>query len=420
MQRSRGPEPGELRGFAVLAAGVFAIAAYCDLTGVASSSLPRTGSHMVTISAVTPASTGNRIFAAASVQALPKPAAPETAIPARLFWLSKTMRPGDPHLVDVVGAGDVMMGSRDYGLNPALKPETDASALVGNNLAAIFRHADLAFVNLEGALYDGDNPTWKGCTHCYAFRSPTYYARFLSQLGVGAVSLANNHSADYGEEGTASTIAALDANRIGYFGLDRDGARVAEFTLANGTRAAMVSFAPVTGTLDINDPDAEARIVRELKKSFAIVVVSFHGGGEGNDFSHVSGAREYYHGEDRGNVVEFAHAAIDAGADIVIGQGPHVPRALEIYRGHLIAYSLGNFWTYGAIDTSAVRGAGPVLEAWLTPDGTIAGFTIHSTEQRDQGVPRLDAANDAEREMLALTKSDFPGTAAMLEAAGRD
>ena len=89
------------------------------------------------------------------------------------------------------------------------------------------------------------------------------------------------------------------------------------------------------------------------------------------------GKDETFDGEDRGDVVRFAHAAIDAGADIVIGQGPHVPRAVELYRGHLIAYSLGNFWTYEGVMNYAVSGLGPVLEAWLAPDGTVAGLAIH-------------------------------------------
>ncbi len=406
IRRSFGPEPGELRGIAALSAIVFGVVAYGHCAGIVLSPQP---------------SAARDVPQAAVTRRTKELAAPERLrhFPEHLFWLSRAFRPGDPRLVDVVGAGDIMMGSPDYGLNPALRPDVNASLLVGGNIAAVFRRADIAFANLEGPLYDGDGAPSKDCDHCYTFRSPTYYARYLAQLEIRAVSLANNHSGDYGETGRDSTIAALRDNGIGSFGLDRDGARVAEFTLADGTRAALVSFAPNAGTLDINDPNTETGIIRSLKKSYAIVIVSFHGGGEGDDYSHVADAREYFHGEDRGNVVEFAHTAIDAGADIVIGQGPHVPRALEIRHGHLIAYSLGNFWTYGAIDTSAIRGAGPVLEAWLAPDGTIAGFAIHSTEQRGFGVPRLDPAKDAEHAMLALTRADFPATAAMLDSAER-
>lgn len=341
--------------------------------------------------------------------------APAPDLPAQYFWLSRDFAPGDPRLVRVAGAGDVMMGSRDQGLDPDI--ESEAAVLAKSEIAAIFHRADVSFVNLEGPLYDGDASSSKDCARCYAFRSPTAYAGILAQLGVRAASMANNHSGDYGEDGRASTLTALGANHIEAFGLDRDDARVAEIALKDGGRAALVSFAPNTGTLDINDADAEARLIHALKATHAVVVVSFHGGAEGEEFEHVAPGHVTFDGEDRGDVLAFAHAAIDAGADIVIGQGPHVPRALEIYRGHLIAYSLGNFWTYGAIGTDAVRGLGPVLEAWLAPDGTLAGLAIHSTEQHSTNAPAGDPSDEAERHVLALTRTDFPDTAALLDAA---
>ena len=342
---------------------------------------------------------------------------PAPNLPKHLFWLSRMFAPGDRRLVDVVGAGDVMMGSRDQGLDPDIDKE--AAVLTQSEIANVFHRADVSFVNLEGPLYDGDAAPSKVCDRCYVFRSPTAYAGNLARLGVRAASLANNHSGDYGEDGRASTLKVLGANHIAAFGLDRDDARVAEIALRNGAQAALVSFAPNTGTLDINDLDAEARLIRTLKATHAIVVVSFHGGGEGEAFEHVASGHVFFDGEDRGDVEAFAHNAVDAGADIVIGQGPHVPRALEIYRGHLIAYSLGNFWTYGAIGTNAARGSGPVLEAWLAPDGTLAGVAIHSTEQHDGGAPAIDPSNDAEERVLALTRADFPDTAAQLDTAQR-
>ncbi|MBV9905362.1 MAG: CapA family protein, partial [Alphaproteobacteria bacterium] len=164
----------------------------------------------------------------------------------------------------------------------------------------------------------------------------------------------------------------------------------------------------------INDLDKAAQLVRDLKKTHDLVMVSFHGGGEGWTYVHVKPGTETYVGENRGNVIAFTHTVIDTGADVVIGQGPHVPRALELYKGHLIAYSLGNFWTYAGVQTYAVSGMAPVLEAWLTPDGGIAGFTIHSARQAGLGVPHLDPLDEVARYMLYLTKSDFPGTYAAL------
>ena len=334
--------------------------------------------------------------------------------PEQQIWLSTAYKPGDTRLVDIAAAGDVMMGSIGAGLNPDLKPGVDVATLVGDDLAGIFRHADVAFVNLEGPLYEGGQGTGKNCGQCFAFHGPTFYAGILRSFGIDVVSLANNHSGDYGEEGRASTMAALRANGIAYGGLDRDGARAGELVLPGGKKFAMVSFAPNNGTLQLNDIDKAAQLVRDLKKTHAIVMVSFHGGGEGWTYVHVNKGTEMFAGENRGNVTAFAHAVIEAGADIVIGQGPHVPRAVEIYKGHLIAYSMGNFWTYNGVQTYAVSGMAPVLEAWVAPDGSIAGFTIHSARQAGLGVPHMDPLDEAARYMLYLTKSDFPGTYALV------
>ena len=339
--------------------------------------------------------------------------------PGARLWFSDAYRPGDPRLIDVVAGGDVMMGSRDSGLNPAIRPGADAAGLIGSQLAAIFRHADVAYVNLEGPLYDGPGPSAKDCGACYSFRSPTYYADILASLHVAAVGLANNHSGDYGEAGRDSTMAALKQHGIAYGGLNRDGARAATLHLKDGRSVAVVAFAPNSGTLDLNDIPSAAERIRNLKKTHDLVIVSFHGGGEGWDRVHVVDGDETFDGEDRGDVEGFAHAAVEAGADIVIGQGPHVPRAVEIYRRHLIAYSLGNFWTYEGVMTYAVSGLGPVLEARLAPDGTIAGFAIHSTRQAGLGVPHLDPDDEAARYVYYLTRSDFPATGERIDEARR-
>jgi hypothetical protein len=354
----------------------------------------------------------------APIEIQPRP--DRSSMPGALIWLSDKYKLGDARLVDFVAAGDVMMGSSTADLNPAITPNVDVASLVGGDLASVFRHADIAFVNLEGPLYDGPGPTAKTCGDCFAFRGPTFYAGVLANLGVRAVSLANNHSGDYGEAGRASTMAALRAHGIAYGGLDRDDARAATLLLPGGRKAALVAFAPNEGTLNLNDIPAAEKLIRELKKTHDLVLVSFHGGAEGWAYVHVAKGDEMFDGEDRGDVVRFAHAAIDAGADIVIGQGPHVPRAMEMYRGHLIAYSLGNFWTYTGVMNYAVSGLGPVLEAWLAPDGTIAGFTIHSTRQAGLGVPHSDPDDEAARYVLYLTKTDFPQTGAILDRGATD
>jgi hypothetical protein len=348
----------------------------------------------------------------------PREIAAPPAPQQRLIWMSRTYARGDHHLLSVVAAGDVMMGTNYPSraeLNPAITPDVDAAALLGSGLASVFRAADLAFVNLEGTLFDGSDRTAKSCRNCFAFRSPEFYAGVLASLGIDVVSLANNHSGDFGVPGRKATVAALARAGIGAAGL-RDHARTASLTARDGRKVAVAAFAPNIGTLDIHNLAAAAALVRELKETHDIVLVSFHGGAEGWDRTRVPKRAEIYLGENRGAVEQFAHRVVDAGASLVIGHGPHVPRAVEIYRGRLIAYSLGNFWTHNQMMNYAVSGLGPVLQAWLAPDGSVAGFEIHSTRQAGLGLPYLDPLGEAARYVFYLTKLDYPATAARFAA----
>ena len=146
-------DPGGYRLLAFLSVAAFIAATYLHAAGIALSPLHVTANPRVVL----------RHLAQAT---------PPRAMPARYFWLSRTFRPGDPRLVDVVAAGDVMMGSRDQGLNPDMRDTADISTLIGRDVVAIFRRADVAFVNLEGPLYDGEESSSKDCARCYAFRSP--------------------------------------------------------------------------------------------------------------------------------------------------------------------------------------------------------------------------------------------------------
>ena len=128
---------------------------------------------------------------------------------------------------------------------------------------------------------------------------------------------------------------------------------------------------PTWARTQLNDPQIGLPLVAELAAKHDIVIVSFHGGAEGNGAEVLPFAREIFAGEDRGNVVEFARAMIDAGADIVLGHGPHVVRPMEIYTDRLIAYSLGNFATYYGISVEGIRGIAPILLVTLDDEGQV-------------------------------------------------
>jgi hypothetical protein len=218
------------------------------------------------------------------------------------------------------------------------------------------------------------------------------------------MSLANNHARDFGENGRSSSMATLAAEGIHTSG--REGT-VASF-VANGRRIAMIAFAPNVGSNSLNDPQIGLPMVAELSKTHDIVIVSFHGGAEGNGAEKLPFAREIFAGEDRGNVVEFAHSMIDAGADIVIGHGPHVVRPLELYRERLIAYSLGNFATYYGISVEGIRGIAPILEVTLDDEGKFVSGKIEPTIQLRPAGPAIDPDRKVITLLRELTAAAFP------------
>ena len=250
---------------------------------------------------------------------------------------------------------------------------------------------------------------------CYVFRSPTRYATYLRDAGFDVMSLANNHAQDFGDAGRDSSMRALDDVGIRHSGRDGD---VAEWT-TNGRRFALVAFAPNVGSHQLNDLDRARQIVTDLAAHHDIVVVSFHGGSEGEGASTLPFAHEIYQGEDRGDVVEFAHAVVDAGADIVLGSGPHVLRAIELYGDRLIAYSLGNFATYYGISVNGIRGIAGILTTRLADDGRFLDARLDSTIQIRPAGPSLDPERRAVAQLRELTGTAFPQGHLTIEDDGR-
>jgi hypothetical protein len=147
--------------------------------------------------------------------------------------------------------------------------------------------------------------------------------------------------------------------------------------------------------------------------------VSFHGGAEGSRAQHVSDMHEEFLGEDRGNVIAFAHTVIDAGADLVIGHGPHVLRALELYRGKLVAYSLGNFLVYERFNLDGPNGVSVVLRASLDPvSGDFLEGRLVPVSLGTQGLPAPDPSRAGLRLIKKLTREDFGETGLIIEEDG--
>jgi hypothetical protein len=338
------------------------------------------------------------LIAACATQPARPPAGPVPAPAAPVRSLPPPTHPG----LDITAVGDTMLGT-DYPEN--ILPDDDGLSFL-DAVTPLLSAADVTFGNLEGVLMDGGEPV-KVCKDkriCFLFRTPTRYATYYGLAGFDAMSLANNHARDFGEEGRSSTMAALDARGIVHSG--REGTTAS--WVANGRRIALAAFAPNVGSNQLNDAGIAQAMVQRLAASHDIVIVSFHGGAEGTGAEILPFAREIFVGEDRGNVVEFAHAMIDAGADLVLGHGPHVVRPMELYRDRLIAYSLGNFATYYGISVEGLRGIAPILLCHLDDDGRFVSGRIESTIQLRPAGPSIDPNRTANVVVRTLTLAAFP------------
>jgi hypothetical protein len=279
--------------------------------------------------------------------------------------------------------------------------------------------ADIVFGNLEGAFaVDGIvpakcRPESREAGRCYEFGSPPFLASFLKDAGFTVLSLDNNHAEDYGPEGYVFTQGLL-AQR----GVVPVPKRTPVILPIRHSTVAIVPFGFSGRSFHVSDLETARAVVREADQRADVVIVSFHGGAEGENAAHVVDATEEYFEENRGNVLQFAHAVVDAGADLVLGHGPHVPRAVELYRDRLIVYSLGNFWTYGNISIKGTKGVMPLLRSTLASDGTFLAGQLVSLRQRLPGIPELDPENTAIRLIAQLSADDFPASPLKITEAG--
>lgn len=353
-------------------------------------------------------------------------------------------------LIKIRAVGDTMLGT-DFPHD--MLPVNNASPL--QKIIPLLKGADITFANYEGTFCDGGKSQkcavqgstsaargrmpeaaaaqghasgtagtlWKEIEppkkqwpripeaasdsgNCFAFRSPRKFAEFIKDAGFDIISLANNHIVDFGEECRDQTEQTLDDLGIEWSGRQGTIARFKHNTIPFSF-IAFHSARHTNTTLDIET--AQQMIIAE-KALGNRVIVSFHGGAEGLQALHTPHNAELFMGENRGDVRRFAHAVVDAGADIVLGSGPHVVRGMEVYKDRLIAYSLGNFATYRAFNIWGFNGIGLILEANMDDTGRFVSGKIIPTRQTEFGVPVPDEKMIAVDVIRLLSAQDFPNT----------
>ena len=279
--------------------------------------------------------------------------------------------------VTLSGVGDVIMGSA-----PGSLPPNNGAGFFDSVKQALA--SDLVMGNLETPLTE---PTPFGkcgsppVTGCFQFYLPPSYANHLRDAGFQVLNLANNHTNDMGSQGLANTHDALTAAGLQHTG----GVDQITNVTVKGIKVAVLGFSVYSWGANLNNIAAAANLVRKADEDADLVVIQMQGGAEGSDKTHVKPGHEIFLGEDRGDLIAFSHAVIDAGADVVFGHGPHIMRGMEFYKGRLIAYSLGNFCGYRVLSTAGFLGVGGVLKVTLNEGRHLGGGDARGHRDGERG-----------------------------------
>lgn len=305
-------------------------------------------------------------------------------------------------VVDSLPVSDSLLDSRLKSRDSLLSP-----------LRALMSDASIVLVNAEGAIGGGpiiDPKCLPGHT-CYSLRSSPIAAHALRTLAdtptVVVANVANNHTRDAGAGGFATTVMLLDSAGVLVTGADTTPTLV---TTAAGDTTAILGFSAWSYP-GVEDTAAVRRIVARAASEYRRVVVTAHLGAEGRLAQRTPDSLERFLGERRGNPIAFAHTAVDAGAGLVIGHGPHVMRAAEWRDDALIFYSLGNLLNYGPFDLREPMDRSAVLCATLDSIGHPHAVVLRPTRQVDAGIVRTDIKRRRALVLVdSLSRLDFPRT----------
>lgn len=342
---------------------------------------------------------------------------------------SLAQRTGSSTPVRICAGGDVTLGTnldsvwaragadtlwRFYSLRP--EPDSLAPAL-----RPFFAGADVALINIEGAIGDGPAPQKCGpwSTSCFAFRQPPSTAdalrRAIDSSTVIVGNVANNHSRDAGDSGRAATVAALQAAGIYVTGADTLPTLV---PLPSGDTIAVLGFHTDTAAPDARRLAAVRRHVRRAARQYGTVIVTVHLGAEGPKAQRTGDSTERFLKMNRGNPVAFANAALGGGATLIVGHGPHVLRAAEWRGNRLVLYSLGNLLTYGPFKLRPPTDRAAVACATIEGPRRVIDAELRPTMQRWPGVLVPDSTNRAWKLVDSLSRLDFPKTGVRVDSKG--
>lgn len=347
------------------------------------------------------------------VSSTPAPAPAAKPLRAPKSPSAATKKPATvPATVSIKAVGDMIPGTNyPYNKLPAKKE------LLLESVKPYLKGADILFGNFESTMTDYPYSSKAGGGRMlFAFRTPPSYAKIFKDVGFDILSIANNHSYDFNEQGFKDTIKNIDSNGMKAVG-KRDQIVYQNVKGVNFAFIGFSNYGEVHNSL--LELKAGAEVVKKAKQYADIVVISVHAGAEGTGALNVRNKNEFFYGENRGNMVLFSRTMIDAGADLILGHGPHVPRAMELYKGKLVAYSLGNFLGYRTLSTAGALGQSLILDVKMTPQGDFVSGKIIPVQLDGRGVPAVDNKFRTVGLIGRLTKSDFPNSGLTIDDKGQ-
>lgn len=255
-------------------------------------------------------------------------------------------------------------------------------------------------------------------SNCYAFATPTWLAPRLKDAGFTHLNLANNHANDYGLDARLNTESILRNLGLTPYGPVEEIAITPVFRDERMTLVGLIGFSTYPNAYNLLNINQSAALVDSLRGLVDLLVVTFHGGTEGKTAVRTGTGPEFLAKEPRGDLRKWARAVIDAGADAVVGHGPHVLRGVEFYKGRPIFYSLGNFATYRGFNLAGPLGVTAVLQLNLSGEGKFEGARMVPLLQIPGAGPAPDSTSQATTLINQVTALDFPGTGARLKPDG--
>ena len=334
-----------------------------------------------------------------------------------LLCISSHLGLAQEQTLRIKAVGDIMLGSQTP---RKIVPPGDGK-LFADSIAQYLEGADITFGNLEG-VFVTDNVQPRKCSEasrkagrCYEFGMPDRLAAVLNDMHFSVLSMDNNHNSDYGSAGVNHTKKTLDG-----LGIDYAAKKAPTILEVKGKKVGVAAFGTSGNSYRVSDLATAKKVITDLEAQCDLVIVSFHGGAEGVKAQHVKDETETYYGENRGNLVQFSRTVIDAGADLVIGHGPHVLRGMDLYKNKLIIYSLGNFLTYGNVNIRQELGKTAILDITINLEtGDMLNGEIIPVKQVSRGVPVYDANGNAIRIIKTLSEADFPQSELKISGQGK-